>query len=151
MYAGIAQHCFTPKETWLHKLSFSWQVIANLLDFCVLRLPWPPRMWALAYRRMPVSYSYWTSGGCQSEGPRGLRPLGPTDWHPPSVQIGDSYSLYRADYDTQGKAYRRVANSKMIFLQKVTVHKHQKFPSQAIFKKPGCGSKQEVEKLRTLR
>ena len=25
---------------------------------------------ALAYRRMPVSY--WTSGGCQSEGPRGV-------------------------------------------------------------------------------
>ena len=35
---------------------------------------------ALAWhvRRMHVSY-IWTSGGCQSEGPRGLRPLGPTD------------------------------------------------------------------------
>ena len=44
---------FPPKETRLHKQSLSWQEIVNLFDFCVLRLPWPPRMWALAYRRMP--------------------------------------------------------------------------------------------------
>ena len=32
-----------------------------------------------------------TSGGCQSEGPRELRSLGPTNWHPPSVGVGDRY------------------------------------------------------------
>ena len=80
-----AVHIAWPKETQLHKPSLSWQVIANLHDFCTLRLPWPRGHHSIGIiRRMPVSY--WTSGGCQSEGPRGLRPLGPTDWHPPSVQ-----------------------------------------------------------------
>ena len=31
------------KETPLHESSLSWQAITNLLDFCVLRLPWPLR------------------------------------------------------------------------------------------------------------
>ena len=39
----IALHCFPHKETRLHKPSLSCQAIMNLLDFCVLRLPWPPR------------------------------------------------------------------------------------------------------------
>ena len=34
-----------------------------------------------------------TSGECQSEGPWELRSLGPTDWHPPSVGVGDRYSV----------------------------------------------------------
>ena len=38
---------------------------------------------ASTYRRMPVSY--WTSGGCQSEGPRALRPLSP---------VGDRYNPF---------------------------------------------------------
>ena len=77
-------HSFPHKETRLHKPSLSWQAIANLLDFCVLRQPWPPRTsW---HSKENACLLLWTSGGCQSEGPRGLRPLGPTDWHPPSVQ-----------------------------------------------------------------
>ena len=28
----------------------------------------------------------WTEGGCQSVGPRGRSPRGPSDWHPPEVQ-----------------------------------------------------------------
>ena len=46
--------CFKPKETRLHKPSLSWQAIANLLVFCVLRLPWSPGtswqpLWAVSY------------------------------------------------------------------------------------------------------
>ena len=46
--------CFKPKETRLHKPSLSWQAIANLLIFCVLRLPWSPGtswqpLWAVSY------------------------------------------------------------------------------------------------------
>ena len=80
-----------PRVCWWHcshprRLDFINQVSHGRQSrICVLRLPWPPRTsWHWHIRRMPVSY--WTSGGCQSEGPRGLRPLGPTDWHPPSVQ-----------------------------------------------------------------
>jgi hypothetical protein len=46
---------FLSFETRLHKPSLSWHGKENA---CLL---------------------LWTSGGCQSEGPRGLRPLGPTD------------------------------------------------------------------------
>ena len=34
----------------------------------------------------------WTEGGCQSVGPRGRSSRGPSDWHPPEVQIGDRHS-----------------------------------------------------------
>ena len=51
-------------------------------------------------RRMPVSY--WTSGGCQSEGPRGLRPtLGSFGNFGLEIQTWESTSALMSKSDNQ--------------------------------------------------
>ena len=61
-----------------------------LSTVCILKLVFWYLFFGLVRLCVPgnvtVSYSYWTKGGCQSVGPRGRSPWGPSDWHPPEVQ-----------------------------------------------------------------